>query len=97
MNCLSTAFLGLGSNLGDRAENIYHAIDCLCRHSDIHIERISSLYQTSPMGVEDQPDFINAVVQIETELSPPDLLGVILGIEHDMGRVRELRWGAQDN
>ena len=90
---MQTAFLGLGSNLGDRGSSIREAVDRLDKLSGTRVVKVSSLYETAPVGYEEQPDFLNAVVQVQTELSPTELLRAVLGIEHDMGRVRSLRWG----
>jgi len=90
---LADVFLGLGSNLGDREANIREALDRLARHPGIRLERVSSYYETAPIGFTEQPDFVNAVALIETELEPADLLHIVVGIENDMGRVRSQRWG----
>jgi 2-amino-4-hydroxy-6-hydroxymethyldihydropteridine diphosphokinase len=89
---LAEVFLGLGSNLGDREENIHEALRRLASHEHISLKQMSSIYETIPQGVKDQPDFLNAVVLIETDLDPIDLLDVVLQIEQDMGRVRNERW-----
>ena len=87
-----TAYLGLGANLGDRAANMRDALKRIdgdaCR-----VTAISSLYAAAPVGVEDQPEFLNAVVQIETALPPTDLLALCGSIELEMGRERTIRWG----
>lgn len=85
-------YLGIGSNLGQREENCLKAIELLGKKGIIIIKR-SSLYRTEPWGVREQPDFINMVVEAETELSPDDLLRVIKEIEREMGRVETFRWG----
>lgn len=90
---MATAFLGLGSNLGDRESNIHEAVGRISGQHGIRVVRISSTYETAPVGYTDQPDFLNAVAEIETDLSPEDLLRVILGIEKEMGRVRNIHWG----
>ncbi|HNW36518.1 MAG TPA: 2-amino-4-hydroxy-6-hydroxymethyldihydropteridine diphosphokinase, partial [Candidatus Ozemobacteraceae bacterium] len=88
---MHTIFLGLGSNLGHREENLQHALDLLQAHvTDL---RVSSLYETAPVGLVDQPAFLNAVCTGTTNLTAPDLLLAMLGIEASLGRVRTLRWG----
>lgn len=88
-------FLGLGSNLGDREKYITDAVDALCRHEQIEFVQCSSLYETEPFGVKDQPSYLNAVLQIATTLPPINLLTVTAEIEHRLGRVRNLRWEAR--
>jgi 2-amino-4-hydroxy-6-hydroxymethyldihydropteridine diphosphokinase len=91
--CKVTAFFGLGSNLGDRAENIKEALRRLDEIPGIEIEKTSSMYETEPVGLVEQPDFINAVAEGKTSLSPEDLLKAVMQVEKGMGRVRTLRWG----
>jgi len=89
---LARAFLGLGSNLGDREANIRESIERLSHHP-IRIEKVSSIYETAPVGLTDQPDFLNAVAEIETDLDPFELLDVVMNVEKELGRVRNIRWG----
>ncbi|WP_177505363.1 2-amino-4-hydroxy-6-hydroxymethyldihydropteridine diphosphokinase [Anaerosinus sp.] len=86
-------FLGLGSNIGNRKQNLMRAIELLNQHNDIIVRKISSIYETEPYGVKEQDDFLNAVIVVETKLFPEELLDVCLTIESRMGRTRELRWG----
>jgi 2-amino-4-hydroxy-6-hydroxymethyldihydropteridine diphosphokinase len=86
------AFLGLGSNLGDRLANLQGAVDVLAAHPDIVVRRSSRIYETAPIG-PDQPDFLNAVVEVDTELEPVDLLAACACVERELHRVREIRWG----
>lgn len=88
-----TAYLGLGSNLGDREEHIRRACQELGAHPKISVERLSSLYETAPVGVTDQPDFLNAAVAVRTSLPPEELLAVLLATEAGLGRIRNARWG----
>lgn len=81
------AFLSLGSNLGDRRANIESAIDAM-QQSDIRVVARSSLYETEPRDVRDQPWFLNAVVHCETRYFPLQLLSNLLRIERELGRVR---------
>lgn len=89
----SIAYLGLGSNLGNREENLQKAVQILSDHPEITILKVSSFYETAPVGFTDQPDFINAVVKIETTLSPEKLLEFCLDAEKKLGRMRTIRWG----
>lgn len=90
---MATAFLGLGSNLGDRHANLKNAVELLVSNPRIEVVKVSTFYETEPVGYTDQPDFLNGVVMIETDLQPSELLAVILEIENLMGRIRTIRWG----
>ncbi len=82
-----TAYLGLGSNVGDRIEHLRAAIELLETHG-VEVEAVSSAYETEPVGeILDQPDFLNAVVRISTELELEPLLDVCKAIEVERGRV----------
>ena len=83
---MATAYIGLGSNLGDRMTTLRMAIQRLEMLG--RIAGVSSLYQTEPVGYVEQPSFFNAVVALDTDLAPADLLGALLGIERDLGRIR---------
>jgi len=83
------AFVALGSNLDSPREQVLRAMDELDALPGTRVLRRSSLYRTAPVGNPDQPDFINAVVQIETQSSPEELLHALLGIERRHGRVRD--------
>ena len=87
------AFIGLGSNLGERETLIRLALDDLARLPETQLVRASSLYDTEPVGEVDQPNFLNAVAQIETGLPPQRLLWNLRLIEKRLGRVRTQRWG----
>ena len=84
-----TAFIALGSNLDDPAAQVRRGIDDLAGLPRTEIQRVSSLYRSAPVGYRDQPDFINAVVQIATQLGARMLLEALLEIERRHGRVRE--------
>ena len=84
---MKTAFLALGSNIGDREANLRDAVTRLESH-EIHLLRRSSLYETAPQELLDQPWFLNAVVQVETILFPMQLLARVREIERQMGRRR---------
>lgn len=86
-------FLGLGSNMGDREENILAAVRALHKHAKISVKAVSSLYETAPFGVKAQDDFLNAVAGISTTLAPYPLLTECLHIEQSLGRVRGSKWG----
>ena len=86
-------YLGLGSNLGDRAKHLSDAIAAMCSHDAIDVIAQSSVLETVPVGEVQQGYFLNAVIEIETTLSPQDLMGVCLEIEVRQGRVRGEKWG----
>lgn len=88
-----TAYLGLGANLGDRTGSIHLAVKELDALPTTEVMRVSSLYETAPVGVANQPDFLNAVAEVQTCLGPEDLLAAILHLEKKMGRTRTERWG----
>ncbi|MDO8684439.1 MAG: 2-amino-4-hydroxy-6-hydroxymethyldihydropteridine diphosphokinase [Armatimonadota bacterium] len=90
---MPTAFLGLGSNLGDREENLRSALQEMEKRGAARTVKVSSFYETAPVGYTDQPDFINAVAQVETMLQPAELLATILDVEKALGRERTIRWG----
>jgi len=90
---MSLAYLGLGSNLGDRRGNLRQAVELLAQVPGVVVRRRSSLYENPPVGYEAQPDFLNAVVEIETSLSPRALLEALQAIENRLGRERTIRWG----
>lgn len=82
------AFLSLGSNLGDRRALLRDAVDSLP-----DVVAVSPVYETAPVGGPEQDNFLNLVVQLDTELTPTQLLGVCHRIESSAERVRDVRWG----
>jgi 2-amino-4-hydroxy-6-hydroxymethyldihydropteridine diphosphokinase len=92
---LKTAFLALGTNIGDREANLRDAVNRLAS-DQIRVLRRSSLYETAPQELLDQPWFLNAVVEIETSLFPMQLLAFVREIEHRMGRRRETPKGPRN-
>ena len=89
----NTAFIALGSNIGDRYDNITSAIDRLVSYSDIHLVNYSSIYETDPVGYEDQDLFLNMVIEIQTSFTAMELLELCLKTELELGRKREIKWG----
>ena len=92
---MSRAYVALGSNLGDREENLCTALKHL-QENGVEVIKTSTFIETEPYGVTDQPGFVNAVCQVETELAPLELLRLLLKIEQEMGRVRLRRWGERN-
>ena len=85
------AYIGLGSNVGDRERNVRRAAAFLAGAG--RVAGLSSLYATEPVGNREQPGFINAVAAVETSLDPGELLAVCRSIERELGRERMVRWG----
>ncbi|WP_028843501.1 2-amino-4-hydroxy-6-hydroxymethyldihydropteridine diphosphokinase [Pseudothermotoga elfii] len=85
-------YIGVGSNLEDRLKNIQEACN-LMESRKIKIIKKSSIYETDPYGVKDQPDFYNCVLEVDTDFSVEELLNMLLKIEQEMGRKREKKWG----
>ncbi len=92
VNIKSIIYLSLGSNLGDKKENLQKALEEL-KKGYITVKKISSFYKTQPVGLKEQPDFFNIVIKAETSLSPDELLRSILNIEKKMGRKRKKKYG----
>jgi 2-amino-4-hydroxy-6-hydroxymethyldihydropteridine diphosphokinase len=87
------AFIGLGSNLGDRLATLQRAIDLLAAEPGIGVLRTSRVWETDPVGGPEQPDFLNVVAEIDTHLEPLDLLEAANRVEATLGRIRDIRWG----
>ncbi len=89
---MKTAFLSLGSNVGDREANLSRAIEEIARRG-VRIVRRSAFYETEPVELREQPWFLNCAVEIETQLAPRDLLEALLEMESAMGRRRSVKYG----
>jgi 2-amino-4-hydroxy-6-hydroxymethyldihydropteridine diphosphokinase len=87
------AFLGLGSNLGDRMELLQRAVDALDADTRTRVDAVSSVYETAPVGGPEQDPFLNIAVRIATRRSPRSLLALCQAVEADLGRERTVRWG----
>lgn len=92
----TTAYLGLGSNLGDREGHLQRAVAILTATEGIEVERLSSWYETAPVGKTGQGWFLNGVARIKTSMHPRELLSTVLAIEQRLGRVRRERWGPRN-
>ena len=90
---MAVVYLGLGSNLGDRTQHLVQACAALDRHPAISMQAVSSLYHTAPVGVTEQPWFLNAVARLHTTLAPQSLLSVTQATERHLGRTSTYRWG----
>jgi 2-amino-4-hydroxy-6-hydroxymethyldihydropteridine diphosphokinase len=89
---MTSVYIGIGSNLGDRRGNCIEAVERMGKMHDCRMIGCSDWYLTKPVGVEDQDWFVNGVASLTTEISPQDLLCRVLEMEADMGRVRRERW-----
>ena len=91
---MTRAYVGLGANLGDREATIERALELLAEEEGVAVVAVSALRETEPVGVTEQPRFLNGAVALETALSAQVLLETLLGIERSLGRVRTgARWG----
>lgn len=92
----SRVFVGLGSNLGDRLANLKAAVAAMRTTVGVESVRTSSVYETDPVGVEDQPMFLNAVAELRAEVAPRDLLTRFKEIESEVGRTPRDAWGPRE-
>ena len=92
----SVVYIGLGSNLGDRGKYLREAKEAISNLPDTSIDKESLIRPTKPLGVRDQPDFLNQVIRISTSLSAEKLLGELLNIELKLGRIRRKKWGPRE-
>jgi len=90
---VTRAYVGLGANLGPREVTLLRAVDLLAAADGVEVVAVSQLRETEPVGVVDQPPFLNGAVAIETSLAARELLDVLLETERELGRVRGERWG----
>jgi 2-amino-4-hydroxy-6-hydroxymethyldihydropteridine diphosphokinase len=88
------AYVGLGANLGPREDTLHRALALLDEVEGVEVVAVSALRETDPVGIVDQPRFLNGAAALETELSPRELLDALLRVERELGRVRDgTRWG----
>jgi 2-amino-4-hydroxy-6-hydroxymethyldihydropteridine diphosphokinase len=87
------AYLGIGSNLGDRAAHLQGAVRGLAATPGVTVVAVSAVYETAPVGGPPQPDYLNAAIAASTDLSARELLSVAQRLERDADRVRGERWG----
>ena len=90
---MNIAFLSLGSNIGERKLYLEEAVQLLNQNPDINVLKVSSIYETKPVGYINQDDFLNIVVKVETSLEPLKLLNYCQVIEGKLNRIRNIRWG----
>jgi 2-amino-4-hydroxy-6-hydroxymethyldihydropteridine diphosphokinase len=90
---VTLAYVGIGANLGPREETLRRAVELVGGADGVEVVAVSELRETDPVGVVDQPPFLNGAVSVETTRSPRALLDLLLEIERSLGRVRAERWG----
>ena len=90
------AYIGFGSNIGDRQAYIHNALHRLAAVEGVILQKVSSLYETAPVGYEEQGEFLNGVAEIQTCLSPHRLLHTLKQIETAVGRQHRIRWGPRE-
>lgn len=90
---MARAFVAFGGNVGRVEENLRAALDAVGRLPLTRLGRVSSLYRTAPVGVKDQPEFVNGVAEVGTQQEPLTFLASLLEIERSLGRVRTRKWG----
>ena len=93
---MSYAYIGFGSNVGDRQSYIRQALDYLSGEQCTSVVQVSSIYETEPVGNDEQDWFLNGVVRVETDLLPQKLLATLQEIERKVGRQRRIRWGPRE-
>ena len=92
---MDNVFIGLGSNLENPLSQLKKAIEHINQLETVTVNNVSSFYSSPPMGPQDQPDYINAVIELSTILESESLLDALQNIEQEQGRVRIQRWGAR--
>ncbi|RUL49122.1 2-amino-4-hydroxy-6-hydroxymethyldihydropteridine diphosphokinase [Lysinibacillus antri] len=90
---MNNVYLSLGTNIGEREQNLKQAVTMLQTKEDVVVEAVSSIYETAPVGFVNQPSFLNIALYIKTSKSPLKTLELCQSIENELGRVREFRWG----
>ncbi len=90
---MAKAFLSIGTNIGERLDNLNDALRGLADSEKIQITNVSSIYETDAVGYEDQAAFLNIAAEIETDFTPNELLDFCLALELELGRVRLFKWG----
>jgi len=90
---MNTVFISLGSNIGNRLQYLQRAVSLLELVGQVNVVKVSSVYETDPVGYEEQAAFLNMVVEVETSLTPHEILKKCNEIEAGLGRTREIHWG----
>ena len=95
-NNLNIAFIGVGSNVGNKIQNIKSAIELINKLSETNVEKVSSIYETLPFGDVKQDNFFNTVIKISTTLNPKELFVELKSIEQKLGRIKREKWGPRE-
>ena len=90
---MTTIYIALGSNMGDRLNYLEKALSCFKQYHQLELKKASSVYETPPWGKTDQPPFLNCVLEIDTSFTPQMLLETLQEIERQLGRERKEKWG----
>lgn len=90
---MKDVYLSIGTNMGERYENLQYAVTLLKEKEGIKLICVSSVYETAAVGYTEQADFLNIAVHLKTDVSSADMLKICQSIEQELGRVREFRWG----
>ncbi|MBK3496892.1 2-amino-4-hydroxy-6-hydroxymethyldihydropteridine diphosphokinase [Viridibacillus sp. YIM B01967] len=90
---MNDVYISLGSNIGDRLQTLQHAVKLLTEQNEVEVVKLSSIYETDPVGFTDQDAFLNMVAHIRTALAPEKTLKMCQAIENELKRVRVIRWG----
>lgn len=90
---INEAYLSIGTNIGEREEQLRKAVRLLQKQKKLQVLIVSSVYETDPVGFTEQPSFFNIAVKLKTSMTPYELLGVCQEIENELGRERVIRWG----
>ncbi|HMN23151.1 MAG TPA: 2-amino-4-hydroxy-6-hydroxymethyldihydropteridine diphosphokinase [Ignavibacteriaceae bacterium] len=95
-NNLNIAFIGIGSNVGNRINNIKSAIELINKLAETSVEKVSSIYETMPFGDVEQNNFLNAVIEIFTAVNSKELFTELKNIEQKLGRIKREKWGPRE-
>lgn len=90
---MNIVYLSIGTNMGEREDNLKLAVQLLTEAEGVTVEAVSSIYETAPVGFIDQASFLNIAVRLTTNLSSAEMLQLCQKIEQELGRIREFRWG----
>ena len=90
---MNEVYISLGSNMGDKEETLRHAVQLLREQEEIEVVKLSSIYETDPVGYTDQDAFLNMVILVHTTLTAQRMLEICQEVEHELKRVRIIRWG----